>query len=101
MKGIDEPHKELSFCDLVELVKCLRYLGDRLNASRGSKAAVIARKNKIKIIHRMWGVASWKKVLLKMKVKINHSSLRWAIFYGRAIWCLRMRWQYLEKMRKQ
>ena len=43
MEGIVKPDEELSFSDQVEFVKSFCYLGDRLNASGGSKAAVTAR----------------------------------------------------------
>ena len=38
MKGTVEPEEEL-FYDQVELMKCFCFLGDRLNASGGSKPA--------------------------------------------------------------
>ena len=42
-EGIVEPGKEISFFDQVGFVKSFCYLGDRLNASGGSEAAVTAR----------------------------------------------------------
>ena len=42
-EGIAEPHEELSFCDQNDFVKSFCYLGDRLNASGGSEAVVMAR----------------------------------------------------------
>ena len=42
-EGIVEPGKELSFFDQVDFVKGFCYLGDRLNASGGSEAAITAR----------------------------------------------------------
>ena len=42
-EGIMEPGEELSFFGQVDLVKSFCYLGDRLNASGGSDAAVTAR----------------------------------------------------------
>ena len=42
-EGIVEPDEELSFFDQVDFVKSFCYLGDRLNASGGSEAAVTAR----------------------------------------------------------
>ena len=42
-KGIVVPGEEISFFDQVDFVKSFCYLGDRLNASGGSEAAVIAR----------------------------------------------------------
>ena len=41
-EGIVEPGEELSFFDQVNFVKSFCYLGDRLNASGGSEAAVTA-----------------------------------------------------------
>ena len=38
-----EPGEEISFFDQVDFVKSFCYLGDRLNASGGSEAAVTAR----------------------------------------------------------
>ena len=43
MKRIVEPDEELLFYVQMELVKSFCYLEDRLNASGGSEAAVIAR----------------------------------------------------------
>ena len=42
-EGIVEPGDEISFFDPVDFVKSFCYLGDRLNASGGSGAAVKAR----------------------------------------------------------
>ena len=42
-EGIVEPGEELAFFDQVDFVKSFCYLGDRLNASGGSEAAVTAR----------------------------------------------------------
>ena len=38
-----EPGEKISFLDQVDFVKSSCYLGDKLNASGGSEAAVIAR----------------------------------------------------------
>ena len=43
-EGIVEPGEELSFFDQVDFVKSFCYLGDRLNASGGSEAAVTAKR---------------------------------------------------------
>ena len=40
-EGIVEPGEEISFFHQVDFVKSFCYLGDRLNASGGSEAAVI------------------------------------------------------------
>ena len=40
---IVEPGEEISFFDQVDFVKSFCFLGDRLNASGGSEAAVTAR----------------------------------------------------------
>ena len=42
-EGIVELGEELSFFDQVDFVKSFCYLGDRLNASGGSEAAVTVR----------------------------------------------------------
>ena len=42
-EGIVEPGEEITFFDQVDFVKNFCYLGDRLNASGGSEAAVTAR----------------------------------------------------------
>ena len=44
MEGIVEPGEEISFFDQAGLVKSFCYLGDRLNASGGSEAAVTRTK---------------------------------------------------------
>ena len=38
-----KPGEEISFCDQIDFVKSFCYLGDRLNASGRSEAAVTAR----------------------------------------------------------
>ena len=43
MEGIVDPGEEISFFDQVDFVKSFCYLGDRLNVSGRSKAAVTAR----------------------------------------------------------
>ena len=43
MEGIGKPGQEISFFDQVDFVKSFCFLGDRLNASGGSDAAVTAR----------------------------------------------------------
>ena len=42
-KGIVEPGEEITFFDQVDFVKSFCYLGDRLNVSGESKAAVTSR----------------------------------------------------------
>ena len=42
-EGIVEPSEEVSFFDQADFVKSFCYLGDRLNVSGGSKAAVTTR----------------------------------------------------------
>ena len=42
-EGIVEPGEEVSFFDQVDFAKSFCYLGDRLNASDGSEAAITAR----------------------------------------------------------
>ena len=51
MTGIVKPAEEFTFYDQVELVKNSCFLGDRLNASDGSEAAVAARTR------TGWGIA--------------------------------------------
>ena len=43
MEGIVDTGEEISFFDQVDYVKSFCYMGDRLNVSGGSAAAVIAR----------------------------------------------------------
>ena len=70
-EGIVEPGEELSFFDQVDFVKSFGYLGDRLNASGGSEAAVTARTRIRWIKFRERGELLYgRKFLLKMKGRI-------------------------------
>ena len=71
-------------------LKSVRYLGDRLNASGGSEAAVTARTRIGWITFRegeelLYG----RKFSVKMKRKIYQSCVRSAMLYGSETWCLR------------
>ena len=67
-KGIVEPSEELSFFDQVDFVKSFCYLGDRLNASGGSEAAVTTRTRIGWKTFRECGVLLYgRKFSLKMK----------------------------------
>ena len=88
-EGIVEPGEELSFFDQVDFVKSFCYLGDRLNASVGSEAAVTARKRIEWIKFREYGELLYgRKFSLKMK-RIYQSYVRPAMLYGRQTWSLR------------
>ena len=66
-----EPGKKLSFFDHVDFVKSFCYLGDRLNASGGSEAAVTARTRIGWIKFRECGeLLHGRKFSLKMKERI-------------------------------
>ena len=85
-----EPVGEISFFDQVDLVKSICYLGDRLNASGGSEAAVTPRTRigwiKFKECEKL---LNGRKFLLKMKGKIYQSCVRSAMLYGSETWCLK------------
>ena len=67
-KGIVEPGEEISFFDQVDFVKSFCYLGDRLNASGGSEAAVTTRTRIGWIKFRECGELLYgRKFLLKIK----------------------------------
>ena len=71
---IVEPSQELSFFDQVDLVKSFCHLGDRLNASGGSKAAVTARTRIGWIKFRECGeLLNGRKLSLKIKGRIYQS----------------------------
>ena len=82
-EGIVEPGKEISFFDQVDFVKSFCYLGDRLNASDGSEAAVTARTRIGWIKFRECGELLYvRKLSLKMKRRIFQSCVRSAMLYG-------------------
>ena len=70
MEGVVKPSKEIYFFDQVDFVKSFCYLGNRLNASGGSEAAVTAR-TRIGWIESVekWGVTIWEKVFVKNEWK--------------------------------
>ena len=77
MEGIEEPGEEISFFDMVDFVKSFCYLGDRLNASVGSEAAVTARTRIGWIKFRDCGDLLYgRKFLLKMKGRICRSCVK-------------------------
>ena len=71
-------------------VKSFRYLGDRLNASGVSEAAVTAR-TRIGWIKFREGeeLLYGRKFSVKMKGRIYQSCVRTAMLYGSETWCLR------------
>ena len=89
-EGIVKSGVEISFFDQVNFVKSYCFLGDRLNASGGSEAAVTARMRIEWIKFRECGELLYgRKFLLKMKGRINQSCIRSAMLYGSETWCLR------------
>ena len=79
-KGIVEPGEEISFFDQVDFVKSFCYLGDRLNTSGGSEAAVTAKTRIEWIKRRECGELLYgRKFTLKMKRRIYQSCVRSAI----------------------
>ena len=82
-KGIMEPCEERSYFDQVNFVKSFCYLGDRLNASGGSEAAVSARTRIGWIkVRECRELLYGRKFLLKMKGRIYQSCVRSAMLYG-------------------
>ena len=85
-----ERGEELSFFDQIDFVKSFCYLGDKLNASGGSEAAVTARTRIGWIKCRECGELLYgKKFLLKMKGKTYQSCIRPTMLYGSETTCLR------------
>jgi len=65
------------------------YLGDRMNASGGCEAAVIARTRIGWMKFREYGeILHGKKYSLKLNGKIYRSCVRSALLYGSETWCL-------------
>jgi len=76
-------------CDDIETVKGFCYLGNRLNASGGSKAAVTARTRIGWIKFRECGeVLNCKRFSLKLKGKVYQSYVQSAMLYRSETWCL-------------
>ena len=89
-EGIVEPGEEISCFDQVDLVKTFCYFGDRLNAGRGSEAAVTARTRIGWIKFRKCGeLLNGRKFSLEMKGNIYQSWVKSAMLYGSETWCLR------------
>ena len=87
MTGTRLPQEKL--CDGVETVKSFCYLGDRLNASGGSEAAVTARTRIGWLKFRECGeVLYGRRFSLKIKGRVYQSCVRSAILYGSETWCL-------------
>ena len=82
-EGIVEPSEELSFYDQADFVKSFCYLGDRLNASGRSEAAVTARTRVGWIKFREYAELLYgRKFSVKMKERIYQSYVRSAMQYG-------------------
>ena len=64
-----EPGGELSFFDQVDFVKSFCYLGDRLNTSGESEAAITARTKFGRINLEYVGSYLWEKVFVKNERK--------------------------------
>ena len=89
-EGIVEPGEEILFLDQVDFVTSFCYLGNRLNASGGSEAAVTSRTRIGWIKFRKCGeLPYWRKFSLKMKDRIYQSCVRSTMLYGSETWCLR------------
>ena len=87
MEGIAEPGEEMSFFDQVDFVKSFCYLGDRLNASGGSEAAVTARTRIGCIKSKECGELLMGESFVKNQ-RIYQSCVRSAMLYGSEAWCL-------------
>ena len=83
-----EPVEEL--CKEVETVRGFCYLGDRVNASGGCKAAMTARARIGWVKFRECGeLLISKRFSLKVKGMVYRSYVRVAMLYGSEKWCLR------------
>ena len=85
-----EPVEEILFFCQIDFVKSFCYLGNTLNTSVGSEAAVTARTRigwmKFRECSELfYGRKFW----LKMKGRIYQSCVRSAMLYGSEMWCLR------------
>ena len=97
MKSIVEPDEELSFYDQVDLVrvfdtwgKSFCYLGDWLNRSGGSEAAMTGRLRIGWIKFCKCGqLLHGRKLSMKIKGKIYQSCVRSTMLYGSERWRLR------------
>ena len=91
-KGMKKQTMDLieKLCDEVETVNGFCYLGDRLNASGGCKAAVTARVKIGWVRFRECGeLLLGNRFTLQMKDKIYRCCVRSAILYGSETWCLK------------
>ena len=79
-------------CDGVETVSKFSYLGDRLNANGGCETAVTARKRigwmKFRECREILKGGT---LSIKMKERVDKTSVRSAMLYGSEAWCLRER----------
>ena len=76
-------------CNEMEMVKEFYYLGNRLNASGGSEAAVTARTRLGLKKFRVWRNTFEKIFPLRMKEKVYKRFVRSAMLYGSKTWCSR------------
>ena len=87
MKGMVDSIEKL--CNEMETVNGFCYLGDRLNASEGCKAAVTARVRISWVRFRKCGKLLFgNRFSLRMKGKVYHCCIRSAILHGSKAWCL-------------
>ena len=86
--GLVEPVEEL--CEEVETVRGFCYLGDKVNASGGCKAAVTASGRIGWVKFKKCGeLLNSKMFSLKTKGMVYRSCVRSAMLYGSETWCLR------------
>ena len=90
IEEIVEPGEEISFFDQGDFVKSFCYLGDRLNGSGGTEAAVTAR-TRIRWIkfRECWELLYGRKFSLKMKGRIYLCCNKSAMLYRSETGCLR------------
>ena len=81
-----DPGKELTFYDQVELVKSFYSLGNRLNASGKSEAAITGRARIRWKKFKECGKLLNRKLSLKMKGRICRSCARLAMLHGSETW---------------
>ena len=77
-------------CDEMETVERFCYLGNRLNASEGCKAAITARTRlRWKKFKECGEILFRKRFSLQMKRKVYKTYVRSTMLYGNKMWCLR------------
>ena len=89
VKNFKGPADE-KLCDGVETVSKFTYLGDRLNATGGWKAAVTAGSRNARM--KFWEcseILKGRRFSSKIKGKIYKSCVTSALLYGSEAWCLR------------